>query len=73
MQTDKSVGVSAEVDEALYVLWIEEATHGLLMAIPHLKAMQNRWSGPTRGMLEADMAMFDAISRLFPECEKISK
>ena len=69
MQAQKRLNV--ELEEALYVLRVEEATHGLLKAIPHLKAMQNRGMERTEAMVEADMAIFNAAEKLFLWPEKI--
>ena len=65
--------MNTELSEHLYIQRIDEAKRQLLAAIPHLKAMQNRGMERTTAMYGADEAFFQAMHRLFNECEKISE
>ena len=65
--------MTTELSEHLYITRIDEAKRQLLAAIPHLPAMQNRGMEPTEAMIEADMALFAAMDRLWPVGENKSE
>ena len=60
-----------ELSEHLYIERITEAKRQFLAAIPHLRAMQVRGWEPTDALIEAEVGVFRAMRKLFPECKKI--